>query len=237
MKRLLLIKKKNRHYKLLNSALFSIWEEARVWADWNHSLDGHLCSLGPVPCSSPSWVPSGCTVRVAAVAEGMVVSSPFIAILASLRAHPQGCYNMMAWWPWHPLFTDVAGDIFHSQFPESMFSRTVWHDPLSHCILWSKELDKSRSKTKGCAAGHDPPLSGCWRPTWEVPCSWTTFVPPSGKTPPAQLGRKSEARTLVHFRLGLHPPKAFFFFGLFRATPTADGSYQDMGGILAAAAI
>ena len=37
------------------------------------------------------------------------------SILSCLRAlHPGGC-NGMAWWLWHPLFTDMAGNVFHSQ--------------------------------------------------------------------------------------------------------------------------
>ena len=39
-KRLLL--KKIRYPKLRNSALFYVWEDARVWTHWNHSWDMHL---------------------------------------------------------------------------------------------------------------------------------------------------------------------------------------------------
>ena len=41
-------------------------------------------------CSFPSRVPSGCTVGVAAVAEGLGVGSLFVFILSFLRAHTWG---------------------------------------------------------------------------------------------------------------------------------------------------
>ena len=40
----------------MNLVLFYVWEDARVWAHWNHSLDMHLNYLGPVSCFSPSSV-------------------------------------------------------------------------------------------------------------------------------------------------------------------------------------
>ena len=47
---------------LRNLVPFYIWEDARVWAPWNHSFAVHFSHPGPVVCSFPSWVPSGCTV-------------------------------------------------------------------------------------------------------------------------------------------------------------------------------
>ena len=38
-----------------------LWEDVRVWAHENHSLDMHLTHLGAVSCFSPAWVPLGCT--------------------------------------------------------------------------------------------------------------------------------------------------------------------------------
>ena len=46
----------------MNSPLFYVREDVRVWAHWNHSFDMHLNDLGLVNCFSPSWTPSGCTV-------------------------------------------------------------------------------------------------------------------------------------------------------------------------------
>ena len=60
-KQLLLIKE-NQIPKLKNWVLFYVWEDARVWAHWNHSFDMHLSSLGPVSCVFTSWVSSGLTV-------------------------------------------------------------------------------------------------------------------------------------------------------------------------------
>ena len=44
-------------------ALFYVWDDARVWAHWNHAFDMHLSCLGPVSCSFQSWVPSECASR------------------------------------------------------------------------------------------------------------------------------------------------------------------------------
>ena len=47
--------------KEFSASLLYMWEDAKVWAQWNHSFAMHLSHLGPVFCFSPSWVPSGCT--------------------------------------------------------------------------------------------------------------------------------------------------------------------------------
>ena len=46
----------------MNLVVFYVWENAKIWAHWNHSFDMHLSSLRPVSCSFPFWVPSGCTL-------------------------------------------------------------------------------------------------------------------------------------------------------------------------------
>ena len=38
----------------MDLALFCGWEDAKVWAHWNHSFGVHLSSLGPVSCAFPS---------------------------------------------------------------------------------------------------------------------------------------------------------------------------------------
>ena len=81
--------KKTKHLKLTNLTLFYVWEDARVWAYWNHSFAMHLSCPGPVSCPFPSCVPSGCALRVAAVAEGLAVAAR-LSLLSSLRAHRQG---------------------------------------------------------------------------------------------------------------------------------------------------
>ena len=55
--------KKARHLKLRNLVPFCVWEDARVWAQWNHSFELHLSSLGPVSCAFSSWVSSGAPLR------------------------------------------------------------------------------------------------------------------------------------------------------------------------------
>ena len=39
-----------------------VWEDARVWAHWNHSFDMHLRYLGPVSCVFIAWASSGLTI-------------------------------------------------------------------------------------------------------------------------------------------------------------------------------
>ena len=38
----------------------------------------------------------------------------FVSILSSLWAHHQGRYNVVTWWKWHPLLTDMADSILSS---------------------------------------------------------------------------------------------------------------------------
>ena len=67
----------------MSLAFFYIWEDARVWACWRHSVDIFLNYLRPVSCLFPSWIP--------------------------LRVHHWGWLQwLMIWWPKHPLFTDTV---------------------------------------------------------------------------------------------------------------------------------
>ena len=81
IKRLLL--KKTRYPKLRNLVLFCVWEDARVWAHWNHSFHMHFSYPGPTSCmfSSPE-LPWGSPSGVAAV--WWLV---FFSFLSALRAH------------------------------------------------------------------------------------------------------------------------------------------------------
>ena len=45
--------------KVNDSALFYGWEDARVWAHWNHSLDMHLSYQSRFPLSSHPQFPEG----------------------------------------------------------------------------------------------------------------------------------------------------------------------------------
>ena len=73
----------------MNLALFYAWEDARVWAHWDHSFDMQFSYLGPVAC--------------------------FFPILSSLRAHQWGQQQWLmatvsfACW--------CGGKTFHSHTP------------------------------------------------------------------------------------------------------------------------
>ena len=43
--------KQRTHTKLMSLALFYVWEDASIWAHWNHSFDMCLSSLGLVSCA------------------------------------------------------------------------------------------------------------------------------------------------------------------------------------------
>ena len=51
-----------------------------------------------------------------------------VSILSSFRAHHQGGCNVMTWWLQHPLFTDMAGDIFSLLLTKNTCSK-VWKGP------------------------------------------------------------------------------------------------------------
>ena len=81
--------KENQSFELVNIVLFCVWEDMRIWAHWNHSLDLHLNCLGPVAYFSLAWIPSGCVVG-------------------------GGQQQLLTWWLHYPLSIDAAGNIFHS---------------------------------------------------------------------------------------------------------------------------
>ena len=47
----------------MSLALFSVREDARVWAYSNYSFDIHFNYLGPVSCFSPTYVPLRFTIK------------------------------------------------------------------------------------------------------------------------------------------------------------------------------
>ena len=120
--------KKAIFLKLVNLVLFYVWEDVKVWAHWNHSFDMPLSYLGPL-LGFPSWVSSGCTFESGCSGWLLDGGCPF-SILSSLRAHGWGGFNVMIWWLWHPLFTDMAGNIFHTHHQRgkslSQKIRVVW---------------------------------------------------------------------------------------------------------------
>ena len=50
MKIIKILVKENKVPKVKEFSTFQVWEDARVWAYWNHSFDMHLSYLGPVFC-------------------------------------------------------------------------------------------------------------------------------------------------------------------------------------------
>ena len=53
--RLPVINQKSRHIKLMNLVLFYVWESAKVWVHWNHSLDMNVSYLRAASCAFQSW--------------------------------------------------------------------------------------------------------------------------------------------------------------------------------------
>ena len=60
------------------------------YSPWGHKESDRAEVMEHASRSFPSCVPSGCTVGVAAVAEGLGVGSPFVFIPSFLRAHIWG---------------------------------------------------------------------------------------------------------------------------------------------------
>ena len=86
-------------------------ESCKVWATWNHFCDRQLSCVGLVPYVSLLSV-LHCWGWLQHLTARCWVSC---FILSSLRARCSGGCNVMAWWWQHPLFTGMAGNIFHSQ--------------------------------------------------------------------------------------------------------------------------
>ena len=90
--------------------LFYVWEDTRVWAQWNFSSDRHLGYLRPVSCVFTSLaslvltIGSGCSLMAARW-------QVFFSFLSFLRAHwftLEGCNQ---WQLWDLLFTNMVGNI------------------------------------------------------------------------------------------------------------------------------
>ena len=67
-----------RHFKLMNLAFLYVWEDAEVWAHWNHSFDIHLSYLGQHSVFSHPESPQKLW-QVAAVAGGLMVGILFLS--------------------------------------------------------------------------------------------------------------------------------------------------------------
>ena len=62
----------------MNLLLFYRWEEARVWAFGNHSLDVHLNCLGPVSHFLHPEAPQGAQLGLTAVTEGLTAAASIV---------------------------------------------------------------------------------------------------------------------------------------------------------------
>ena len=121
-----LLLKKIKYLKLRNLMLFYTWEDARVWAHWNHSFDLHLSHLGPVSCFSypkfpqdslsgvaaawslldgryslPSWVSQGSPARDRLVAVIVDDSDILWSLMWLAIFHLLGTWDMSlrhVWW-------------------------------------------------------------------------------------------------------------------------------------------
>ena len=110
--KIVLLIKETRYIRLRSLALLYVWEDARVWAHWNHSFDLHFSYLGPVSWVFTSWVSSGLTVgsgyRLMAARCQVCFSC-----LSSLRAHKLSIHGGCShWWLWDPCLL-LCQAIFH----------------------------------------------------------------------------------------------------------------------------
>ena len=90
----LLLIKENQTSQVKEFSAFLCMGRCKIWAHWNHSFDMYLSYLG------------------ASLLCFLILS---LLRVHRCRAHHWGGYNVMAWWRQHPLFTDMAGNIFHLQ--------------------------------------------------------------------------------------------------------------------------
>ena len=113
--------------------LFSVCNDAGIWAHWNHSFDTHLSYLGPVSCFHIlSFLSSGLTVGIGcSLGAGILLLPKFPQ--SSPAHHCGGCSR---WWLWHPCLL-IWQEIFH-------FSVATTNSPvlqmvtLRHLILVSQ---------------------------------------------------------------------------------------------------
>ena len=79
--------------KVRNLALFYVWEDARLWAHWNHSFDMHLTYLGPISSVFISWVSTGLTTGsgYSLMATRWQVFFSFLSFLRADQLRLEGC--------------------------------------------------------------------------------------------------------------------------------------------------
>ena len=62
----------------MSLALFSVWEDARVWAYSNYSFDMQLNYLGQCPVFLQPVFPLGTPSRVAEEVDDLMAAAPFV---------------------------------------------------------------------------------------------------------------------------------------------------------------
>ena len=171
----------------MDLVLFFVWENARVWVHWNHSFDMHLSYLGPVSCSFPSWVPSGCTTGDGTVAEGLaapwfsswVPSGPLSGQVMTDRLMATASFG---WWYGRPHFS-FTGDrdrmvrSLHRSPTHRKWPLVAHYDndaplPLTSASpsfltlwqCWIKQNAPSRRRLKTCPVARD---YLCFQASWE----------------------------------------------------------------------
>ena len=77
--------------------LFYRWEEARVWAYGNHSLDVHLICLGPASHFLHPEASQGAQLGVTAVTDGLTATASIVNWWSWDIFHP-----LFSWAPWNP---------------------------------------------------------------------------------------------------------------------------------------
>ena len=160
---------KNRHFEWIILVLFFVQEDPRVWAYWNHSFDVHYSCPEPVSCFSPSWVPSGWTVRVAAGVEGLMSRPSFVYWNGRWHSLSTGV-NKAGWWLkfWWSKFSviELQADFTLFLIPVCItqcFSTVSISQPLNQ-----DKNDKGINRVQcACGEGQDVGVLFCaWRPQW-----------------------------------------------------------------------
>ena len=109
--------------------LLCAWEDARVWAYWDHPFYTHLRYLGPVFRSAPILSPSGYTVGGGCSGESLVEGTLFFSGVSSVSLALTMGWRVGAVVAWRLsllCFLITAGSIFPSH----------WHALSLHCGGW-----------------------------------------------------------------------------------------------------
>ena len=98
---------KTRYLKLMNLALYCVWEDARVWALWNHSFDMLHYNLGALSCFFHPESPQGAQLGVGSVQFSSVQSLSRVRLFVTRCRKWEVHAVADGLTPWQPLFTDI----------------------------------------------------------------------------------------------------------------------------------